>query len=316
MVRVASAKGIHVLLVLLLVSFATMLLLELTPGDPAYALLGEQATPEQVADVREALDLDRPLFERYGSWVGGIVQGDFGESIRTREPVMDTIRARLPVTLQIGLGAIMLALLLAVPLAVFSAYRAGRAADRAIVTGVSALISAPPYLIALLLSYLFAVEWRLFPVTGWSPLTAGLGDNLRSAALPTVALVVGVLPGFYRLLRGDLVTTLQSDFILAARAKGLSPRRILFRHALRPSSFSLITVAGLALGQVLTATILVESIFGLPGLGNLMIQSILTKDFVVVQGVVMFVAIVYVLANAGVDLLYTSLDPRVRSRAA
>jgi peptide/nickel transport system permease protein len=314
--RAVIRRLAHVVPVLLLVSLGTLLLLDLIPGDPAYAILGEGATPEQVDRVHEQLGLDDPLPERYVRWLGDLVQGDFGTSPRSHVPVWESITERLPVTLELAGLALLFALVLAVPTALYAAYRQGRLFDR--VTGAmsSGLISSPAFLTGLLLVYFLALELRWYPVTDWVPLTEDPADNLRHAFLPALTLALAEAPVFMRLLRSDLIATLQDDFILSARAKGMSTPYVLVRHALRPSSFSLVTVLGISLGRLVGGTVIVESLFALPGLGQLMISSILNKDFVVVQGVVMFVALAYVFVNLAVDVVYSYLDPRVRVRAA
>jgi len=309
--RVLLVKLAHVVVVLLLVSLLTTVMLELTPGGPAYAILGESATTEQVEAFNQEMGLDRPVVERYGEWVRNVVTGNFGESYRTGQPVMEVVKARMPVTLQLAVMALVMSLMVAVPLAVYVAYHADGRVDRAWSVVSSVLISAPHFVVALLASFVFAVRWKVFPVTGWEPLSNGLGPNLRSAFLPALTLALGEIAIFSRVLRADMITTLQNDFVLAARAKGLSAKYVLFRHALRPSSFSLLTLAGLSLGRFLGGAVVVEVIFALPGLGQLMVQSIFASDLFMVQGLVMFIALVYVVLNALVDLAYAYLDPRV-----
>ena len=289
-----------------------MLLINLIPGNPAYAILGSQATPHQVGLIDHQLGLNQPFVIRYLKWVGDIAQGHFGTSLVTHQPVFEIIKTRLPVTLELAILAELLALALAVPLGVYAAQRAGSLFDRSSTAAASVLISSPGFLTALLLAYLLAVQFRIFPVTGWVPLTQSLGGNLSHVFLPALTLALSELPVFMRLLRSDMIATLQEDFILAARAKGMPTHTILFRHALRPSMFSLLTLSGLSLGRLLGGTVIVESIFSLPGLGQLIITSIFNKDYVTVQGVAMFIALSYVVINMVVDVAYGFLDPRVR----
>jgi peptide/nickel transport system permease protein len=242
---------------------------------------------------------------RYGRWLGDVATGDFGQSYRTRQPVLDSIIDRLSVTLELAALALALALLLGIPTAMYAAYRSGGRFDR-ITTGLaSALISSPVFLTALVLVYWLSVKTTLFPVTGWHRLSEGLNQNLRHAFLPALSLALGEASVFMRLLRSDLINTLQEEYILFARATGLSTRRIMFRYALRPSSFSLITIAGLAFSRLIGGAVIVEILFALPGL--------FSKDYAVVQGVVMFVAIVFVTLNVLVDIAYGYLDPRTRT---
>lgn len=297
---------------LLAVSFLTMMLSNLLPGDPARTIAGPEAEPEDVEAVRQDLRLDEPVLQRWSGWVGDAVQGDLGRSYRTRQPVMEAITERLPVTLQIGFMAITIALVLAIPLGTLSAYKAGSPVDRGI-TGTSfALLSVPSFLMAILLILVFAETLEWLPATGWTRLTSDPLENLRGAILPALALAIGEMAVYTRLLRADMITTLQQDSITMARAKGLPPGRILFRHALRPSSFSLITVVGLQIGAVISGAVLVETLFAVPGVGRLLVDSILQRDLIMVQGIALVVAASFVVVNLAVDLAYVLLDPRIR----
>jgi len=319
-VRFLLRKLGHVLVVLFLVSLVVGFLLDLTPGDPAYAILGDQVTPAQVALVHKQLHLDDPFLTRYGRWLGNVLHGDFGSSYQTGEKVTDQIRERAPVSIELIVLAMLIALSISIPAGVYSAYRADGRFDRVWSLFSSVLIGIPPFVSALVFVSVFGLALRNFPihfpVTGWTPLTQDPVDNLWHAFLPSLTLGLAMMPAFSRVLRADMISTLQEDYVLAARAKGVPPRRILLRHALRPSSFSLLTLAGISLGQLIGATVIVETVFALPGIGALIISDILMKDVVTVQGVVMFVAIVYVLLNTSLDLVYRALDPRIRTRSA
>jgi peptide/nickel transport system permease protein len=298
---------------LLAVSFFTFMLVSLLPGDPAVMILGAGGvSPEAVAQIRLELGLDRPLLVRYFDWLGSALSGDLGRSPMTGQAVMDAILSRLPVTIQLGVMAIVIALLLAIPLAMLSAYMAGGRVDRVISGAGFALMSVPGFMMAIFLILIFAVGLGWFPATGWIPLSVSPLENLRSAILPAMSLAMIELALYMRLLRTDLISTLQQDYITLARAKGLPNWRIMTRHALRPSSFSLMTVVGLQLGGVISGAIIIEEIFALPGVGRLLYQSILQRDLLMVQGIVLFIATAYVLVNFLVDLCYSLLDPRVR----
>ena len=310
--RLVLRRALPAIATLVAVAFLTMMLTSLLPGDPAQTIAGPEADPEDVAAVREDLRLDDPLPTRFVGWVGDAVTGDLGRSYRTNQPVAEAITERMPVTIQIGAMAIGIALLVAIPLGTLSAYKAGGLADRA-VTGVSfGLLAVPSFMMAILLILVFAETLGWAPATGWTRLTADPVENFRSAILPALALAIGELAVYTRLLRADMVTTLQQDSITMARAKGLSPARILFRHALRPSSFSLLTVVGLQIGAILSGAVLVETLFAVPGLGRLLVDSILQRDLVMVQGIAVVIAASFVVVNVVVDLLYTLLDPRIR----
>jgi peptide/nickel transport system permease protein len=297
----------------ILVSILTFGLTSLLPGDPALLVLqGSEPSAKAIAAVHHELGLDKPLWKQYITYVGKTLRGDFGRSFRTRQPVLQAIGERLPVTLEIGLVALATSVLLAIPLGVLSAYRANGAVDRTVTTASFGLLAIPSFMTALLLLYLFAVYLGWFPATGWTRLTDNVGQNIRGVILPAASLGIGQLAVYTRLLRSDMIATLQEDFVSMARAKGLPTWRILFRHALRPSSFSLLTIVGLQVGALIGGAVIVEQFFALPGVGRLLFDSITQRDLVMVQGVVLFLALATVFANFAVDLLYSVLDPRIR----
>jgi peptide/nickel transport system permease protein len=312
MLRAIGVKLILVVPVIFLVSLLTLLMTEAVPGDPAISILGENATPEQIAIVNEQLGLDKPIAERYADWAGNALQGDFGKSIWSNQPVKDAFLERLPVTLQLAIMAQIIALALAIPFAAWSAWRAGSRFDRATSTFNFGIVALPPFIIGLLLVYIFALHWSIFPVTGWERFSDGLGKNLKHAFLPALTLALTEFAIYTQLLRGDMNATLQEDFVLSARARGLSSRHVLFREALRPSSFSLITLAGVNLGRLIGGTVIIEALFGLGGIGQLVTQAITRKDFPVLQGSVLILAVAYLLINTAVDVSYNFIDPRVR----
>jgi peptide/nickel transport system permease protein len=356
--------------VLLLVSMATMAMLELVPGDPAVVALGEDASPARLEAVRAELGLDQPLHERYVTWLGDLARGDLGRSlVNPARSVGDLIRQSLPITLQLALMGLAMALAAAIPLAMWAAYREGSRFDRLTLAATSALISVPSFLAALLLALLFVfnrevpraalalaglaaavslvvtgvrraradgtgvvgpvaaglavgaataalvVTFPELPRTGFSRITGsdGLGANLRSAFLPALTLALTELAVFTRLLRTDMLATLQEDYMLAAKAKGVPVRRLLWHHALRPSSFSLVTLAGVSLGRLIGGTVIVETVFGIPGMGRLIVQlGVIPGDYTIVQAGVLVIAVFYVVINLAVDLSYAYLDPRIR----
>lgn len=300
-------------IVLILVSMVTFLLLELIPGDPLATILPPDATPEMRAEAVELYGFNDPLWVRYWDWLSGVLQGDFGRSIINGLPVSTAILERLPVTLEIAVVALAISLAVSVPLAVYCGYRPGGIVDRVTTFLASVILSVPNFLLGVLLVFVFAVQLGWLPVLGWTPLAEGWVPHLQSLALPVLTLAAGETVAFVRILRNDMVATLQQDFALSARARGISTPRILFRHALRPSSFSLVTVLGVTLGRLVGGTVIVESLFSLPGLGTLVISAITNRDYLVVQGVVLLIAVAYVLSNALVDLMYPLLDPRVRA---
>lgn len=301
-----------ILPVLLAVSLLTFLIASLLPGDLAFVILGDQATPENVAALRHDMGLDQPLWWRYLSWLGHVLQGDLGRSFRTGQTVLQAVSERIPVSLELMLMAEFIGLLIGVPLAIACAARAGGAFDRFMTGSAFAMLSMPSFLMAILLIYLFAVELRWLPATGYVPFTEDPPANLRFFVLPALTLALAEWPGIMRVLRSDMIATLQEDYIALAKAKGLKPSRIMFVHALKPSSLTLVTVTGINIGRLLGGTLIVESIFALPGIGRLLVGAIYTRDLVILQGVVLLVAGGFVIVNFIVDMLYAVLDPRIR----
>lgn len=307
---------LRLLPVLFGVALLTFLIGALLPGDLATTLLGEDATPETLAALRRDLGLDRPIAIRFLDWLGQAVQGDLGSSLRTGQSVAATIAERLPVTVELVLLAQLVALALAIPIAIGCAVGAGGRFDRVCSGLAFASLSVPTVMSALLLIWLFAVRLEWLPATGYAPLDEGLAANLAGFAMPALTLGLAEWPALMRVLRTDLISTLQEDYIAMARAKGLRPARVLLVHALKPSSLTLVTLTGLNVGRLLGGAVIVEQIFALPGLGRLLIGSIYARDLVTLQGTVLFVAAAFVLVNMAVDLAYAVLDPRIRRGAA
>lgn len=312
MLNFVVRRILAILPVLLAVSLLTFLIASLLPGDLAFVILGDQATPENLAALRHDMGLDQPLWWRYLSWLGHVLQGDLGRSFRTGQTVLQAVSERIPVSLELMLMAEFIGLLIGVPLAIACASRAGGAFDRFMTGSAFAMLSMPSFLVAILLIYLFAVELHWLPATGYVPFTEEPLANLRFFVLPALTLALAEWPGIMRVLRSDMIATLQEDYIALAKAKGLKPSRILFVHALKPSSLTLVTVTGINIGRLLGGTLIVESIFALPGIGRLLVGAIYTRDLVILQGVVLLVACGFVIVNFIVDMLYAVLDPRIR----
>lgn len=313
LVRFSLRKLLHLVAVAFLVTLAVTGLLSLIPGSAAAIILGAGARPEQVDRLNEQLGLTRPFLERYGDWVSGVLRGDFGSSLLTRAPVTDLIATGLSVTLQLVLMGLGMALLVAIPLAAYTARHPGGRLDTAANAVASALMSVPTFVLGLGLLFVFAVQIPMLPVGGWVPFTQDPWGNLQSAFLPALVLAAHPMAQFFRVLRTDMITTLQQDFVLTARSKGLPTRYVLMRHALRPSLTTLVTLAGLALGALISGAVIAEVIFRLPGLGSMTVSAVTNRDIPVVQGMVTVIAITYVLINAFVDILQALIDPRVRT---
>ena len=306
--------ALRIVLVLFLVSGGTFMITALLPGDPALTILGPDQPPERYQEVRDELGLDHPLAEQYAEWLSGAVTGDLGDSLLPPGgPVVERVGAALPISVQLAGMAVALAIVVSLPLAMVSAWRAGSATDRTI-GGISfGVLSTPSFLLGLLLIIVFVNQLHLLPRARWVRLTdGGLEENLRHALLPMLTVALPQIAVFTRVLRSDLITTLQQDYVLAARARGLPTWRILTGEALRPSSLSLVTLVGLSLGQVIASTVIVEVLFSLPGMGSLIVDSAGKGDVPVVQGAVLVIGALYVLINATTDVVYGYLDPRSR----
>jgi peptide/nickel transport system permease protein len=303
---------LYLLPVLLAVTLLTFLIASLLPGDLASTMLGDQATPEKVEALRAQMGLDLPIWQRYGIWLWDVLHGNLGRSFRTGETVWNAVTARLPVSLELMAITVVLALVIAIPLAILCAVKSGTAVDRFFTGLAFGKLSLPSFMVAILLIYLFAVELNWLPATGWVPFAEDPVGNLRSFILPAVTLAFAEWPVLMRVLRSDMIATLQEDYIAMAKAKGLRPARILLVHALKPSSLTLVTVAGINIGRLIGGALIVETIFALPGIGRLLVGAIYARDFIILQGVVLFVAAGFVIVNFIVDMLYAVLDPRIR----
>ncbi|MBV8592700.1 MAG: ABC transporter permease, partial [Caulobacteraceae bacterium] len=281
--------------VLLVVSATAFLLLNLLPGDVSTALLGGNATPAAVAQVRADLGLDRPIYLRYASWLASALAGDLGRSYITGIPVLQQILERLPVTLELMALSIGFALSLALVTAIAASFRPGGAIDRILGAAALMLLGMPAFITAIILMFVFALTLRWLPSTGFEPVAAGLGGNLAHMALPALAIGLTEWPPLHGVLRADLLQTLSQDFIALAKAKGLAPLEILVRHALRPSSFTLVTVLGLQVGAAIAGALVAETIFALPGVGRLLTGAVYNRDLMIVQGAVAVISVGYVL---------------------
>lgn len=311
--RKLTARLGELIAVLLIVSFGVFMLVSLLPGDPAVAILGEGHTPAEYAAKRAELGLDGNVLARYLEWLGHAVTGDFGTSlVPPQSEVMTRVMSALPVSVELAALGLAMALLFAIPLAMWSAAHEGGLVDRAIGASMFAVLSVPSFLAGLLLIAVFSNGLGWFPRAQWVRLSEDPAQNIYHALLPAVTIALMELALFTRVLRNDLIITLHEDYILAARAKGMPPRRILVNDALRPSSFSLVTLLGISMGRLVGSTVIVEYLFALPGMGSLIVNAANQGDYPMVQGAVLLVAVIYVLVNAGIDLSYGYLDPRTR----
>ena len=295
------ALTIPVLLGVLTLVFA---LIHLIPGDPVQAMLGETAAPRDVEELRHRLGLDAPLTTQYVQFMRGVARGDLGRSLRTGQPVVASIAERMPATIELALAAVALALVIAIPLGVIAAVKRGTWADHGAMAAALAGVSIPGFWLGPLLALFFAVELGWLPVSGrgtWAHLV-----------LPAVSLGAGLAAVLARITRTTLLEELSQPYVHAVRAKGASPLRVVVRHALRNSLIPVVTVLGLQFGAVLTGTVVTETVFAWPGIGRLLVQSIGFRDYPMVQGCILFIAVTYVTVNLVTDLAYGALDPRIR----
>jgi peptide/nickel transport system permease protein len=309
-------KILRLILVVLAVTALTFLVVNILPGDVADMIGGQGASPEDIQAIRKELGLDRNVPVRFILWLGHLIRGDLGQSYLTQESVLHIILTRLPVTVELLVISQLFTLLLALPAGIFSAYRSGSVVDRLISVGGFATLSIPSFVMALVGIYLFAIQLRWLPATGYVPFTYGFWANIRSFILPALSISLIEWVVLMRVLRSDMISTLQQNYILMAKAKGLPPWKVLLHHALRPSSFTLVTVLGIQIGRLLGGAVIIETIFALPGIGRLLVNAIYSRDYMVVQGCILLITIGYVIINTIVDILYHLLDPRIRAESS
>jgi peptide/nickel transport system permease protein len=306
----------QLMVVLVAVTFLSSLALSLLPGDAAIVICGSSCNEQQYNDLRTQMGLDQPVTVRYVQWLNRAVHGDLGKSSTSGEEVSTALKERLPVTIELLIFSQLIALLIAVPLGVYSARRPNGVLDR-VGTGISfVFLGVPVFVTALILVALFSVKLRWFKATGYEEFLTNPFQNIKDLFLPAVALALGEVAVYSRLLRTDLMATMQEDYIMMAKAKGLPNRRILWRHAFRPSTFSLMTVIGLRIGALIGGTLVIEQLFVINGIGLYSISAINKRDYVPLQGALAVIAVGYVLINFVVDLLYAVLDPRIRHARA
>lgn len=298
--------------VLLGVTVLAFLLVNLLPGNMALAILGPDASAQAIAHLTQQLGLNQPIWLRYLHWLADALTGNLGWSVVQAEAVAPAILQRFPVTVEIILLGQFLGVLLAVPSAVAVAMRPNGWLDRLLGMLAYSAIATPRFLLGLLLILAFAVYWQAFPSTGFQSISAGVIGNLRSVALPALTIAALEYAVYFRVLRSEMLRNLTEDYVLAARAKGLSPLQAVLRHVLRNSAVALVTIIGLGFGPLVSGAVIVESLFSLPGVGDLLVTSIYQRDAVMVQGVVVVVATTVVLINLAVDIVHRFLDPRVR----
>ncbi len=295
-----------------MVAVVVFLILRLSPGDPAAILAGDAATPEIIAGIRANLGLDRPIIVQFGAWVWQLLQGDLGTSLLSLQPVSRTIGEKIGPTVSLAATTITFAVLVAVPLGVIAAWKHGTWIDRSVM-GLSVIgFSVPVFVLGYGWIYGFAMQLRWFPVQGFSPITDGLGEFFGHLVLPTLTLSVIYIALIARITRASVLEVLTEDYIRTAHAKGVSERRVLVRHALRNAAVPIVSVIGIGIALLLGGVVVTESVFNLPGLGRLTVDAVLSRDYPVIQGVILVFSGVYVLINMLIDIAYTAFDPRIR----
>ena len=298
--------------VMLVVAVIVFLMLRLTPGDPAAKIAGDAATSQDIAQLRTELGLDRPLPIQFGIWIGDMLTGDFGESFYYKRPVSSMIADGVEPTVSLAIFTMVLACFIAVPLGTWAAYRQGSWIDRAVMGFSVVGFSVPVFVIGYILVYVFSVQLDWFPVQGYQPIGEGIGGWAYRLILPSLALSVIFVALIGRITRTSVLEVLNEDYVRTARAKGLSQRKVLLRHALRNAAVPIVTVIGIALAIVISGVVVTESVFAIPGLGSLTLDAIQGGDYPSVQALIILFSVVYVLINLLVDVLYTLLDPRIR----
>ncbi len=314
MIRYLARRLSSLALSLIAASIVIFAVIEVIPGDPAAYMLGLNASPEAVAALREKLGLEGSALSRYLSWIGGLVQGDFGQSYTYRVPVGELIAQRIQVSLPLAAYALALTVLIAFPVGLIAAARRGRPADWGIMAATQLGIAIPNFWFAMLLVLVFAVNLHWFSAGGFPGWEGGLGAGLKALTLPAIALALPQASILARVMRSSLIETLDQDYIRTARAKGLTRRQALIRHALRNGLIPVLTIMGLQFSFLLAGAIIIENVFFLPGLGRLIFQAITQRDLIVVESVVMLLVFAVIVVNFLTDIAYAAADPRLRRR--
>lgn len=298
--------------ILLLVSMIIFSLVHITPGDPALMMLGQEATPEALEALRERLGLNLPLYEQYLNWVGGVIQGDLGNSIKDNTPVLSILLQKLPVTIQLTVFAFLIALMIAIPAGILSATKKGTIWDYAGTSFALSGVSIPPFFLGILLIFIFSITLGWLPPSGYVEPWVDLKQSILLMIMPAIAIGIRLSAEITRMLRSSMLEVLGADYIRTAYSKGLLGKTVIVGHALRNALIPVVTIGGLQLATFFGGAVITETIFAVPGLGRLVIDGILTRDFPVVQGAVLLMAVVVVIVNFVVDILYSILDPRIK----
>jgi peptide/nickel transport system permease protein len=298
--------------VMAMVAVVVFAILRLTPGDPAAIIAGDDATNDRLALIRTSMGLDEPIHLQFVHWVSQLLQGDLGVSLLSGKPVLGMVADRVGPSLALGVGTILLTVVIAVPLGVVAAWKQGRLLDRGIMVFSVFGFSVPTFVIAYLLIYLLSIQLGWFPVQGYRPLADGFWPFAQRLWLPILALSAVYVALIARITRSSVIEVMNEDFIRTARAKGVRERSVLMKHALRNAAVPILTVIGIGVASLLSGVVVTETVFNLPGLGRLVVEAVLARDYPVIQGLILLFSFTYIFINLTVDVLYSVFDPRIR----
>jgi peptide/nickel transport system permease protein len=307
-----ARRLLSMLPVMAVVALFVFLLLHLAPGDPAAIIAGDNATPANIDQIRKALGLDEPLWKQFLVWVGSLLRGDLGRSIFWGDPVTTLIAQRAQPTASLALTTILVAVIIAITLGVTAAARAGTLLDRLVMAFAVMGFSVPVFVVGYVLIFVFAIQLKWLPVQGYTPIAEGVGPWLRNLTLPSIALGMAYVALIARITRATMLDVLAEDYMRTARAKGVAPRSMLLKHALKNAAVPIVTVIGIGVALLIGGVVITETVFNIPGIGRLVVDAIARRDYPIIQGVIIMFSGIYVLVNLLVDLSYTLLDPRIR----
>ncbi|MGE7945296.1 ABC transporter permease [Lysinibacillus sp. NPDC093688] len=299
---------------ILLVSIITFGVFQILPGDPVRTMLGTEADPTQIENLRSELGLNRPLYEQYTDWMKGLLTGELGNSIRFSMPVKDLLFDRLPVTMSLAGLTLLIVLLISLPLGMFAARRQNRFSDMSLSTVTQVGMAIPSFWLGMILILYVGLQFSFFKISGYIPWTQSVGGALSTLVLPALTIAIPQIAVNFRYVRTAILEQVQLDYVRTIRSKGMSEQNVMYKHVLKNSMIPILTVFGLIMAEVVAGTIIVEQVFSLPGVGQLLITAISNRDFPLVQGIVMYITVAVVMINFMVDILYSVLDPRIRLR--
>ncbi|MGE8037207.1 peptide ABC transporter permease [Lysinibacillus sp. KCTC 33748] len=299
---------------ILLVSIITFGVFQILPGDPVQTMLGTEADPTQIENLRSELGLNRPLYEQYTDWVKGLLTGELGNSIRFSMPVKDLLFDRLPVTMSLAGLTLVIVLLISLPLGMFAARRQNKFSDMSLSTVTQVGMAIPSFWLGMILILYVGLQFSFFKISGYIPWTQSVAGALSTLVLPALTIAIPQIAVNFRYVRTSILEQVQLDYVRTIRSKGMSEQNVMYKHVLKNSMIPILTVFGLIMAEVVAGTIIVEQVFSLPGVGQLLITAISNRDFPLVQGIVMYITVAVVMINFMVDILYSVLDPRIRLR--